>query len=111
MYGAFPEYKSFAGIIEMEYERWLSTDEAQKQKLVKLVQKRGGVLTLEDWIVAVTSWGLPADKIGEFSGLKVRAYLFATPVHPPTRLVCLILRVHQRPRGCMCVPLSACICV
>jgi alanyl-tRNA synthetase len=29
IYGEFPEYKSFRKIIEVEYERWLHTDEAQ----------------------------------------------------------------------------------
>lgn len=28
IYGDFPEYKSFRKIIEVEYERWLHTDEA-----------------------------------------------------------------------------------
>ena len=28
IYGEFPEYKSFHNIIEVEYERWLTTDEA-----------------------------------------------------------------------------------
>ena len=28
IYGQFPEYKSFRSIIEVEYERWLHTDEA-----------------------------------------------------------------------------------
>jgi alanyl-tRNA synthetase len=28
IYGKFPEYKSFAEIIKVEYERWLTTDDA-----------------------------------------------------------------------------------
>jgi alanyl-tRNA synthetase len=29
IYGVFPEYKSFDEIIKVEYERWLTTDDAQ----------------------------------------------------------------------------------
>jgi alanyl-tRNA synthetase len=76
VYGEFPPYKSFDEIIKIEYERWCSTDDGQKAKLVKILQKRSGKLLLEDWIVAVTSWGLPADKIGEIAGLAVPETLY-----------------------------------
>lgn len=51
VFGEFPPYKSFDAIIRMEYERWLTTDDAQKAKLVKLLQKRNNKLALEDWFV------------------------------------------------------------
>jgi alanyl-tRNA synthetase len=76
VFGAFPAYKSFDEIIKIEYDRWLVTDDAQKTKLQKLMQKRGNKLLLEDWIIAVTSWGLPADKIGEISGQRVPDNLY-----------------------------------
>ena len=37
IYGQFPEYKSFREIIEVEYNRWLHTDEAQTVQLKKLL--------------------------------------------------------------------------
>lgn len=33
VFGPFPEYKSFDGIIRMEYDRWMNTDEEQSKKL------------------------------------------------------------------------------
>lgn len=65
IYGPFPDYKSFRPVIELEYTRWCTTDESQKEKLTKLLKKKGKdtALSLEDWIVAVTSWGISADAI------------------------------------------------
>eukprot|EP00164_Ancoracysta_twista_P003216 GFYU01004295.1.p2 GENE.GFYU01004295.1~~GFYU01004295.1.p2 ORF type:complete len:891 (-),score=379.12 GFYU01004295.1:90-2453(-) len=76
IYGAFKEYKSFRPIIEIEYERWLSTDDAQRQKLEKLLKKNKNVLTIDDWVVCITSWGIPADKVAEVSGTPVPGNLY-----------------------------------
>lgn len=76
VYGPFPPYKSFESIIRLEYERWQNTDDAQKQKLVKLLQKRGNKLTLEDWILCVTSWGIGADVVEKISGDKAPGTLY-----------------------------------
>ena len=76
VYGPFPDYKSFDSIIRIEYDRWLNTDDATKTKLMKLLSKKNGRLSLDDWILAVTSWGLPADKISDFSGLPVPDNLY-----------------------------------
>lgn len=65
IYGQFKDYNSFGEIIQVEYDRWIHTDDAQAQLLEKLIKKRGGKLTIDDWIVAMQSWGIPADKIGE----------------------------------------------
>lgn len=46
----------------MEYDRWILTDSAQKTKLDKLLKKSKN-LSIDDWIVAMTSWGIPADAI------------------------------------------------
>ncbi len=67
LYGQFPPYKSFNEIIEIEYERWINTDVSQKQKLDKLL-KKNKTLTLDDWIIAITSYGIPADQISQISG-------------------------------------------
>ena len=76
LYGKFPEYKSFEKIIGIEYQRWLSTDEEQKKKLEKLLKKNKGVLSIDDWIIAVTSWGIPADRIAQIAKQEVPNNLY-----------------------------------
>jgi alanyl-tRNA synthetase len=67
IYGPFKEYKSFKPIIELEYLRWETTDSAQTEKLQKLLKKKGkdSKLSLDDWIICVTSWGVPADQVAK----------------------------------------------
>jgi len=65
IYGKFPEYKSFAEIIKVEYERWQTSDEESVKKLEKIIKQRKGNLTIDDWIVCMQSHGIPADKISE----------------------------------------------
>jgi alanyl-tRNA synthetase len=65
--GKFKEYSSFGEIMKLEYTRWATTDESQSQRLKKLIAKKPQ-LTLEDWYVAVTSWGIPSDTISKISG-------------------------------------------
>jgi len=76
LYGAFPEHKSFPKIIQVEYERWCNTDEVQKASLDKLIKKSKGKLTIDDWIVAVTSWGIPADRVAELTKLPIPPDLY-----------------------------------
>ncbi len=63
IYGEFPEYKSFSDIIKVEFDRWKNTDEQQKNDLEKLLKKSKGKLTIDDWIVCMQSWGIPADRV------------------------------------------------
>jgi alanyl-tRNA synthetase len=70
------EYKSFRAIIEIEYHRWLTTDKEAKEKLDKLIKKRKGDLTLDDWVLAVTSYGLDAEKIHELTGMTIPGSLY-----------------------------------
>ena len=65
--GKFTPYSSFNEILKLEHQRWTTTDEAQSLKLKKLLAKKPQ-LTLEDWYVAVTSWGIPSDTISQISG-------------------------------------------
>lgn len=65
IYGEFAEYKSFAEIIQVEYDRWRSSDDESVKKLEKLIKQRKGQLTIDDWIVCMQSHGIPADKISE----------------------------------------------
>jgi len=76
IYGEFPEYKSFRLIIEVEYERWLSTDEAQTVQLKKLIQKKKNKLSIDDWILAMTSWGIPLDTIAQLAGVPAPGNLY-----------------------------------
>lgn len=39
LYGPFPEYKSFASIIEVEYNRWKNTDVKSTQQLTAFLKK------------------------------------------------------------------------
>lgn len=65
IYGKFPEYKSFAEIIQVEYDRWRNSDDESVKKLEKIIKQRKGKLTIDDWIVCMQSHGIPADKISE----------------------------------------------
>jgi alanyl-tRNA synthetase len=78
LYGHFAEYKSFADIIKIEHERWASTETAQKKKLEQLITKNKGVLSLDNWIMAMQSWGIPADLIAQVSKTAVPDNLYAT---------------------------------
>ena len=53
IYGKFPEYKSFAEIIKVEYDRWKNSDEESVKKLEKILKQRKNKLTLDDWIVCM----------------------------------------------------------
>ena len=76
IYGAFAEYNSFAEIIKVEYERWTTTDDAQAEQLKKLLKKNKNTLSIDDWIKAMQSWGIPADKISEVSGIPIPGNLY-----------------------------------
>jgi alanyl-tRNA synthetase len=76
IYGPFPEYRSFSEIIKVEYDRWIHTDDVQGENLKKLLKKKNGVLAIDDWIVAMQSWGIPADKIAEVSGTPIPGNLY-----------------------------------
>ena len=65
LYGKFKKYESFGDIIQNEYDRWLTTDDVQKQKLKKFAKKKKE-LSLKDWHTAVTAWGISPDVISQF---------------------------------------------
>ena len=65
IYGKFPEYKSFGEIIQVEYDRWHTSDDESVKKLEKVIKQKKGNLTIDDWITAMQAHGIPADKISE----------------------------------------------
>jgi alanyl-tRNA synthetase len=82
IYGPFKEYKSFRPIIELEYQRWQTTDAAQGEKLNKLLKQRAAKgkgdskLTLDEWIIAVSSWGVPPDQVAKITGQPIPLNLY-----------------------------------
>ncbi len=76
IFGKFAEYKSFADIIKVEYDRWRNTDEVQKKNLEKILKSKKGKLDIDDWIIAMQSWGIPADRISVISGLPIPGNLY-----------------------------------
>jgi alanyl-tRNA synthetase len=77
LYGKFAEYKSFRDIIKIEFERWASTESAQKKKLEQLITKNKGKLSLDNWIMVMQSWGIPADVIAQVCKEPVPDNLYA----------------------------------
>lgn len=76
LYGPFAEYKSFSEIISNEYDRWTNTEGAQKKKLEQLLAKNKGKLPIDQWIMAIQSWGIPADAIATISKLPIPDNLY-----------------------------------
>lgn len=75
IYGDFNIHPNMKEIIQLEYDKWLSTDREQKEKLEKLIKKKGS-LTIDDWIIAMQSWGVPADRISELSKIPIPGNLY-----------------------------------
>lgn len=69
IYGEFPPYSSFPAIIEREYSLYKHHDVEQRKVLERFIQKKKGApLTLDDWILCITSYGIPADLIQNSTG-------------------------------------------
>lgn len=49
---------------------------AQKKKLEQLLNKSKGKLTIDQWIMAIQSWGIPADAISSICKLPVPDTLY-----------------------------------
>lgn len=55
----------------------MTTDEIQRKNLEKLLKnKKGEKLSIKEWIVAMQSWGIPADKISEIAKEPVPGNLY-----------------------------------
>ena len=75
IYGKIEKNPKLKDILSKELERWLTTDKEQKTKLDKLIKKKGG-MTIDDWIIAIQSYGIPADRISEVSNLPIPGNLY-----------------------------------
>lgn len=86
IYGTFNKNPNLPEILQIEYDRWLSTDSDQKSKLDKLIKKKGG-MTIDDWIVAIQSYGIPADRISEVAKIPIPGNLYYEISQREERLV------------------------
>ncbi len=75
IFGEFKKHPNIIEIIALEFEKWKSTDKEQKEKLDKLMKKKGE-LSIDDWILAMQSWGIPADRISELTKLPIPGNLY-----------------------------------
>lgn len=74
--GHFKSNDSIRKVLALEIEKWETTDCNQKELLKKIIDKRKGKLVLDDWIIAMQSWGIPADRISEISKLPIPGNLY-----------------------------------
>ena len=75
--GSFPEFKPLKTVLELELQRWKTTDKTSHDKLDKLVKKSGGTLTLTDWLTAATTFGIAPDAIAEHVNQAIPADLYS----------------------------------
>ena len=76
IYGKWPAYKSFAEIMQVEYDRWLFSDEESVKKLQGVIKKKKGKLGIDDWITCMQSHGIAVDTIAEVSKLPIPLNLY-----------------------------------
>lgn len=74
--GSFPPFRPLRDVLDIEYQRWSTTDKDARAKLEKLAKKRGGKLQIEDWVTVVTTYGLDADQVSEIVGEPVPQDLY-----------------------------------
>jgi len=74
--GSFPPFRPLRDVLEIEYQRWSTTDKDARAKLEKLQKKRGGKLQIGDWVTVVTTYGLDADQVSEIIGEPVPQDLY-----------------------------------
>jgi alanyl-tRNA synthetase len=76
IYGKFKRNENIKEILALEYDKWKATDSKQKDQLEKHIKKKGGVLSIDDWILAMESWGIPAERISEITGVPIPGNLY-----------------------------------
>ena len=53
--------------MEVEYDRWKTSEVESERKMQKFLKKKKGVLDVDDWIMAMESYGIPAERIAEIT--------------------------------------------
>ena len=76
IFGEFREYKSFDQIVRIEWDRYQHTDTEQTKTLQRLIKQRKGQLSTDDFILAMQSWGIPADKISAIAKQEIPVDLY-----------------------------------
>jgi alanyl-tRNA synthetase len=76
IYGKFNIGDNIKDILELEYFKWKATDNKQKEQLEKHLKKKGGVLSIDDWILAMESWGIPAERISDITSIPIPGNLY-----------------------------------
>ena len=76
IFGEFRKHENMEEILALEYEKWLTTDSEQKVKLEKEIKKKGK-LGIDDWIMAMQSWGIPADRISQIAKIEIPGNLYS----------------------------------
>eukprot|EP00767_Chilomastix_cuspidata_P004430 gnl/Chilomastix_cuspidata/457.p1 GENE.gnl/Chilomastix_cuspidata/457~~gnl/Chilomastix_cuspidata/457.p1 ORF type:complete len:1004 (+),score=405.29 gnl/Chilomastix_cuspidata/457:2829-5840(+) len=82
--GSFPKQSSTERILELEFKRWHEGDIDAKKKLERIFNKKrassktkeGPFLSMDDWIVAVTTFGLAPARVTEIVGEEPPETLF-----------------------------------
>eukprot|EP00764_Aduncisulcus_paluster_P014824 gnl/Carplike_NY0171/905_a1243_882.p1 GENE.gnl/Carplike_NY0171/905_a1243_882~~gnl/Carplike_NY0171/905_a1243_882.p1 ORF type:complete len:1003 (-),score=360.05 gnl/Carplike_NY0171/905_a1243_882:93-3101(-) len=77
LHGSMTINESLPAIIALEYDRYHKSEAESRSKLLRMCKKRkDGVLTLEDWITIITSWGIDAETVSSLTAQKVPDMLF-----------------------------------
>ncbi|KAL0229811.1 hypothetical protein PCE1_003375 [Barthelona sp. PCE] len=76
LYGKFADFSSLEGIIRSEFDKYENSTVEVTKKLKQLMKKKKDGLSLNDWIILVSSHGLPADKIAEVLGEPIPGNLY-----------------------------------
>ncbi|OHS94213.1 alanyl-tRNA synthetase family protein [Tritrichomonas foetus] len=74
LHGFIKEFKNFKcleTVIELEYQRWEGGKADANRKLQAILKKNGNKLTIDDWILAIGTYGLDPGEIHEISGIPV----------------------------------------
>jgi len=77
IYGQFRNTDNIREILHLELTKWQTNDKEAKVKLDKLLKDKKNVLTIDDWIYCMGTWGIPADKISVISKIPIPNNLYS----------------------------------
>jgi len=76
IYGKFNNTDNIREVLRLEKVKWETTDKDAKTKLDKLLKDKKNVLSIDDWIYCIGTWGIPADKISQISKIPIPNNLY-----------------------------------